>query len=569
MHSGWVALHYAAMKKDNAATALLRRIPSVASLLQQTAIEQLCDEYPRPRVKAAIASVLDEYRDAIRDGTGGEFDLREFTLDVRESLRRSERRLLRRVINATGIVLHTGLGRAPLPQQAIDAIIDTASGYCNLELDLETGKRGNRLAIVRDLICEITGAEDALIVSNNAAATFLTLHTLTAGRETIISRGELVEIGGSYRMPDIMSAAGCKMVEVGTTNRTHLYDYERAISPDTAAIIRVHPSNYVVTGFVTRPDFADLAELVAETNEARGLREDDEAEENETATDEAASDAIPLYLIDDLGSGLLDSGLIEIESANEDEDEDEEDDDDELEEELEDEDSEEEYEDEEEEEAEDEEEAEEDDDVDNEFARLTAPAAPQLDEPTVAASLAAGADVVLFSADKLLGGPQAGIILGSEELITRIRKSTLMRTFRPGKLTLAALEATLQLYRDPTTVAEHVPTLRLLSRPLEDIGATADSLETAIAAQAQDRVSIETTEDHTRAGGGSLPDLSLPTWTVCVTPENVTASDVAAELRDRDVPIVCRVQHDALIFDCRTITESEIDEIAIAIGEEV
>ncbi|MGE3180605.1 MAG: L-seryl-tRNA(Sec) selenium transferase [Phycisphaerae bacterium] len=560
------------MSADNAASNSLRRIPSVSWLFEQTPIAQICDEYPRTRVKAAIDAVLDEYRDLIRSGDAIDFDLREFALDVRESLQRSERRTLRRVINATGVVLHTGLGRAPLPRQAIDAIIDVASGYCNLEIDLETGSRGDRQSAVCELLCELTGAEDALVVNNNAAGSFLALNTLARGREAIISRGELVEIGGSYRIPDIMATAQCKMVEVGTTNRTHLYDYERAITRETTAIVRVHPSNYVVSGFVTRPTLETLAALVADTNESRasnrGNADDSDEEEK------SAADGDQVYLIDDLGSGLLEISFVaqeeyengsgvaedaeELHGAAEEDCDDVE---------FEDEDNEEDaYVDEDEDDgAEDGDEAI-DDDAESNLAR-PAPAR-RIDEPTVADSLASGADVVLFSGDKILGGPQAGIVLGSADVIAKMRRNPLMRTFRPGKLTLAALEATLMLYRDPEQVAEQVPALRFLTRDLAEIEEIAERLESAIAARSQEQVEVEIVEDQTFAGGGALPALSLPTRTVVVQPENITAQDVAAALRDRDVPIVCRVRRDALLFDCRTLVESDIDEIAMALGEE-
>ena len=262
--------------------AAMRSLPAVDQLLKAPAVANLLAEFPREELLHAIRAVLDQRREALRGGEKVDVDTPSLALAVREKLHERARPHLRRVINATGIVLHTGLGRAPLAQEAIDAIADIAAGYCNLELDLPTGRRGDRHEHARELLAELTGAEDALVVNNNAAGTFLTLAALTAGREVIVSRGQLVEIGGSYRMPDIMAAAGCRMIEVGTTNRTHLYDYERAISDATAALLRVHTSNYRIQGFVESVSLDDLVKLAR----SRGL-----------------------LVIDDLGSGLIDREL--------------------------------------------------------------------------------------------------------------------------------------------------------------------------------------------------------------------------------------------------------------------
>ncbi|MCA9243621.1 MAG: L-seryl-tRNA(Sec) selenium transferase, partial [Phycisphaerales bacterium] len=401
---------------DNGRDAGLRGLPSVDAMLREPTIEPLLGEFPRSELIAAIRLTLDRRRIALRGGESNAdaridknagsdandpassqpqhangngaapLDMRELAVDVRETLYARARPHLRRVINATGVVLHTNLGRAPLAAEAIDAIADIAAGYCNLEFDLEDGQRGDRHAGPAALLRELTGAEDALVVNNNAAAVWLTLSALTRGCGVVISRGQLVEIGGSYRIPDIMAAADCRMVEVGTTNRTRLRDYERAIDENTAALLRVHTSNFRVRGFVEETPLAEMARLAHE----RGL-----------------------LLIDDLGSGLLHRDIRWPAPIN---------------------------------------------------AGAALPNSPATwDEPTVAESLAAGADVTLFSGDKLLGGPQAGLIVGRAALIARIRSHPLTRAVRPDKLQIAALDATLRLYRDPQRVAERVPALRMLS----------------------------------------------------------------------------------------------------------
>ena len=393
------------------------------------------------RCLRAVRHVLETRRAGIYAGTTGDIRVHDLALGIRETLYQRARPSLRRVINATGIVLHTGLGRAPLSEEAIEAIADVASGYCNLELDLDSGRRGQRQDHLRELLCELTGAEDAAVVNNNAAATYLVLSTLSAGAETIVSRGQLVEIGGSYRMPDIMTAAGCHTVEVGTTNRTHLRDYEQAITEHTRVLLRVNTSNYRIQGFVASPKLGELVAL-AQRYESLGIT-----------------------VVDDLGSGLIDTGFAGVHQSPE-------------------------------------------------SAAAAVPAIGGWDEPTVRESLAAGADLTLFSGDKLLGGPQAGVIVGKAALISRLHASPLMRTFRPGKLTLAGLEATLRLYRDPATVVRRLPHLRMLTAPAHQLRARAERLA--------DEIGSATEMDANRGvrrfirGGGTLPVLPFPTWVVRV-----------------------------------------------------
>lgn len=477
-------------------TSPLRDLPSVDSLLRQPAVASLLEEFPRGEVLASIRAVLDERRKAVRDGTGSGQASESWPLLIREKLQVRSRPNLRRVINATGIVLHTGLGRAPLADEAIEAITNVAAGYSNLELDLKTGERGDRHENVVDLLRELTGADDAVVVNNNAAATYLTLNSLARDRGVVVSRGQLVEIGGSYRMPDIMAAAACRMIEVGTTNRTHLRDYEQAITPDVRILLRVHTSNYRISGFVTSPQLGELVRLAARVGTERG-------------------DGPRPLVVDDLGSGLIDRLPIAVA-------------------------------------------------VEGGERELTA----GWDEPTVRESVDAGTDVTLFSGDKLLGGPQAGIILGRSELIRAIRKNPLMRTYRPDKLTLAGLEATLRLYRDPAALGRSLPIYQMLAQPLKSLESRARRIADEVRAQCPD-AAIEVRRDRTFAGGGSLPAIEFDTWVVAIRPARGTALEIAAELRDRDLPVICRLHDQAIVLDCRTIRDDEIDSAASAVCEAI
>jgi len=486
----------------NAWQAALRELPAVDHLLRQPALVKLSEDYPRGEVVRVVRLVLDERRAALRRGEAVATDVPSLALAVRQRLYERSRPRLRKVINATGIVLHTGLGRAPLPEEAIDALVETASRYNNLEIDLATGRRGSRQDHLRDLLRELTGAEDAVVVNNNAAATFLVLNTLAAGREVIISRGQLVEIGGSYRLPEIMAAAQCRMVEVGTTNRTRISDYERALSGNTSVLLRVHTSNFRLRGFTESASLEELVALARRHN---------------------------LLVVDDLGSGLLtdewpwpaEPTTRPIVGG------------------------------------------------DGQGARPVLPPATSprnWDEPTVRASVAAGADLTLFSGDKLLGGPQAGIIVGHTDLIAAVRRNPLARAVRPGKLTFAALEATLRLYRDPATAVLRIPVFRMLARTPAEL----ENAAHALAQEISDRVpeaEVGVMPDHSEAGGGSLPTLPFPTFVVRVRFPRLDAEQAAAELRQRDVPIICRVHAEALLFDPRTLEGDEGAQIAAALAE--
>lgn len=382
--------------------------------------------------------------------------------------------LLRRVINATGIILHTNLGRTPLAEAAITAMAEAARGYTNLEFDLATGKRGTRLQNVEGLLCELTGAEAALVVNNNAAAVLLALSGTAAGGDVIVSRGELVEIGGGFRVPDVIVQGGARLIEVGTTNKTRLADYRAAITPNTRALLKIHQSNFRIIGFTEATPLATLATLARETK---------------------------ILLIEDLGSGTI----LNLEP----------------------------------------------------FGR------PH--EPTVRESIAAGADLVTFSGDKLLGGPQAGLIVGKAEAINRLRRHPLLRALRIDKVSLAALEATLRLLRDPDTAARDLPVLRMLAQPLAVLQARADRLAAALADIADIRV--EPSLGYT--GGGALPAEAIASVALNLAAPGIPAQDLAARLRTHRSAIVGRIAEDRLLLDMLTISDAEADEIAHAVRSQI
>ena len=411
----------------------LRDLPSVDELLRD---ERLASE-PRELVLAAARTALGRAREEIKAGRdpGGAI-IDAVLADLAEARQPS----LRRVLNATGVLVHTNLGRAPLAEAALARVAEVGAGYSNLEYDLERGERGSRQGHLAALLRRLTGAEAALVVNNNAAAVLLALAALAEGREVIVSRGELIEIGDGFRIPDVLARSGARLVEVGTTNRTHAADYERAIGPETAVLLRVHQSNFRVVGFSEQPELAELA---------------------------AIARAHELPLVDDLGSGAL---------------------------------------------------------------------AQVGDEPTPAASLRAGADLVSFSGDKLLGGPQAGVIVGRADLVERLRRHPLQRALRADKLTLAALEGTLALALDPATRGE-IPVLRMLHEPVDVVRARAERLAELVGGEVEETVA--------RVGGGALPLAELPSVACAVEEE------LAEPLRLGDPPVVAIVRDGRTLLDCR------------------
>lgn len=444
----------------SSAAAEFRKLPAVDALLRQPTLALLSAHYSQEQTTSAIRAVLTQVREQIRAGAMAP-TLDQLTATIAQQVAAHELPSLRPVINATGVIVHTNLGRAPLSQGAIDAVAAVAAGYSNLEYDLAAGERGSRHDHARHLLCELTGAEDALVVNNNAAAVYFVLLALCQGRQVLVSRGELVEIGGGFRIPDVLQQSGAQLVEVGTTNRTHLRDFQAAIGPATAAIMRIHSSNFKQIGFVTMPSLAELGAL--------------------------ARQHAGLLLIDDLGSGTL---------------------------------------------------------LDTRPYGL----AP---EPMVQERIAAGADLVTFSGDKLLGGPQAGIIVGRAELIARLRRHPMARALRVDKLTFAALNATLQSYARGRATAE-LPVWQMISR---DVNAIRHQVQGWQAQLAQAHLASAVVAGESAVGGGSLPGETLPTALLAI--DHPAPDLIAARLRAQDPPLVCRIQHDRLLFDGRTVLPAQ------------
>lgn len=454
---------------------LLRQIPRVDELLEEGPVKDLLLRYPRKVVLEGVRKVLDELRARIRKGREEGIDRPRIVQHILQEVERAGRPHLRRVINATGVVLHTNLGRAPLSRRALERLVEVGGGYSNLEYDLRMGRRGLRYVHVEDLLLELSGAEAAMVVNNNAGAVLLVLNTLAEGKEVIVSRGELVEIGGAFRIPDVMAKSGAVLREVGTTNRTHLHDYEGALGDNTALLLKVHTSNYRIVGFTSEVPLHQLVSL--------GKRY-----------------GIPV--MEDLGSGLL---------------------------------------------------------IDLSPWGLRG-------EPTVKGALEAGADVVTFSGDKLLGGPQAGIILGKRDVIEAVRKNPLTRALRIDKLTLASLEATLYAYLDRDRAMEEIPALRMITMSPDELKRRALKLRRTILRALPD-LAVEVVRETSQVGGGSFPLQDLPTWALAVTPREISVEELEGRLRDGEPPIVARISDDRLILDPRTVFEEEFPLIAEALAK--
>lgn len=459
---------------------LFRLIPAVDRLLDTDELKSISESYPRNLILRAINDILSDIREGIEkediNRESLESIIDSITETIKEKLLILSRPSLKNVINATGVVIHTNLGRSILTDRVIKRFKEIGGGYSNLEYDLDKGKRGNRYSHVENILKELTGAEAAMVVNNNAAAVLITLETMAKDREVIISRGELVEIGGSFRIPDVMKKSGAKMVEVGTTNKTHLKDYEEAINPETAVILKVHKSNFQIVGFNEEVDRADLVELGEKNN---------------------------LPVVEDLGSGS--------------------------------------------------------------FIDLTKYGLAW--EPTVQAVLGSGIDLVTFSGDKMLGGPQAGIIIGKEKLVDRIRHNQLNRALRIDKLTLFALEETLNIYRDERRALEEIPTMKMICQTYDTLKAKAVRLSRMIKTKDGENFKVELSDGISKVGGGALPLLELHTRLVRLIPKAMPAQQINELLKSNDVPIIVRLEQEKVLLDVRTIQNSELKTVAAAIDD--
>ncbi|MCL2528587.1 MAG: L-seryl-tRNA(Sec) selenium transferase [Defluviitaleaceae bacterium] len=447
---------------------LLRQIPKVDEILAHPLLSQIP---PGALLTNAVRCVLDEIRGCIHHGSIDNPPNCEIVAqDVASHYYQSIKPNLQRVINGTGIILHTNLGRAPLANEALAAIQENARDYSNLEYDIPKGKRSSRYAHIEDLLAQLTGAEAAMVVNNNAAAILLALSAVAHNKDVIVSRGELVEIGGSFRVPDVLEQSGCRLVEVGTTNKTHGYDYENAISKDsgiTGALLRVHTSNFIMSGFVAKPTLEELSAI-------------------------AVKYAVPL--IEDLGSGCIIRGIH--------------------------------------------------------------------GQPVVADSIKAGVDIVTFSGDKLLGGPQAGIVTGRKEYIDKMKKHPLARALRIDKLCLAALEATLRLYLAPDTVIKKIPTLRMLCEDIKTLEKKAELLRNMLIIEcANVNLEIKVITETSKAGGGAMPEEDFTTAAVAII-TNLPAQALEHHFRMGDVPIIGRISHGQFILDVRTLDAADFPIIA-------
>ncbi len=460
---------------DTKQQSLLRKLPGVDHVLELWDKTKPVEHVPRAVLVQSIRTTLDRLRTRILAGdellNETMFGDNQLLNLAAQTVNKSMEFNLKRVINATGVVVHTNLGRSLLPESVARNVAEISSRYSNLEFDLEIGARGSRYSSVADILCEISGAEAAMVVNNNAGAVFLSLETLAKGKEVIVSRGELVEIGGSFRIPEVMARSGARLVEVGTTNRTHMSDYEGAIRDETALLLKVHTSNYSMVGFTAEVPLKDLVALGAKYH---------------------------LPVMKDLGSGSF---------------------------------------------------------VD--FSKYGL-----IKEPTVQETVATGADVVTFSGDKMLGGPQAGIIVGRKDALERIKKNPVNRALRIDKMTLAALEATLHLYRDESKAVSAIPTLRMLTLPPKLIANKAKRLRNRLKKQGDDRLEAVIIDASSRVGGGALPLQELPTRCVGVRIKGFSANRIERIMREAAPPIIGRIENDLFVMDMRTVQDEEIAMIA-------
>jgi len=445
----------------------LSQLPSVDECLKSSYGGIWLDAFPRKTVLRAIREVIDSRRKAILNGAAAEVSIDAISQDIEKTINKLSAYKLRPLINATGVVIHTNLGRSILSDKAIDHVTRTARSYSNLEYEITTGKRGKRYSNIKDIIKELSGAEDAVVVNNNAAAVLICLDTFAKGKEVIVSRGELVEIGGSFRIPEVMAASGAILREVGSTNKAHLADYKNALCGSTALLLKVHQSNYRVIGFTQEVPIEQLVKI------GREFR-------------------IPV--VADLGSGCM----IDLKKYG------------------------------------------------------------VHGEPTVQEVVSAGADIVTFSGDKLLGGPQAGIIVGREKFIQKIQKNPLLRAMRIDKMTLASLEATFMQYLDEEKALKQIPTLRMLTEPADMIKRRAKKILSSLKKDIAGHAKLEVVPDESQAGGGSLPEINFPTFAISIRPSNISVNELEKRLRLGSPPVIARIKGDALLIDARTVQDGEV-----------
>ncbi len=470
------------MGLDEKRKALLKRIPSVDHILINTNKDRRFDEIPKTVVVPAIRSAVEDLRKTILDSNQdiqGENLLDSLTdkkimENVQQRVEAAMTPNLLAVVNGTGVVVHTNLGRSLVADAALEHLAEISQHYSNLEFDIGAGKRGSRYSCVEDILCEISGAQSAMVVNNNAAAVLLCLDTIAKDREVVVSRGELVEIGGSFRIPDVMAKSGGILKEVGATNRTHIHDYENAIENSTGLLLKVHTSNYSVVGFTAQVLLKDLVAL---------------------------GERYHLPVMEDLGSGTF---------------------------------------------------------ID--FSKYG-----MLKEPTVQESIATGVDVVTFSGDKLLGGPQAGIILGKKSILDKIKKNPLTRALRIDKMTLAALEITMRLYRDEQKAVKSIPTLCMLTTPFNIIEKRAQKLKRSLKKLDNPALSVELLNLSSRAGGGSLPLMDLPSKCIGIKVEGISANQLEKSMRHNSPSIIGRIEDDIFIMDLRTILDNQLPVIKDAL----
>ncbi|MEG0772371.1 L-seryl-tRNA(Sec) selenium transferase [Clostridium sp.] len=448
---------------------LLRKLPKIDELLKEEVVQLAIDNNPRNLVVDCLREAIDFFRQEILQGAIANIEKEEVINHANTIINKRNKPNLKKIINATGTVIHTNLGRSLLAEKAMENVLAVAGNYNNLEYDIESGKRGSRYSHIEDLIKKVTGAEAAMVVNNNAAAIMLALDTLAKGKEAIVSRGQLVEIGGSFRVPDVMKFSGAKLVEVGTTNRTHLYDYENNITENTGVLLKIHTSNFKIYGFTEEVAIEELVKLGNEKN-------------------------IPV--IEDIGSGVL---------------------------------------------------------IDFSKYGFTY-------EPTVQESIKKGIDVVTFSGDKMLGGPQAGIIVGKKQYIDLMKKNQLTRALRIDKMTLAALEGTFKYYLDEKDAINNIPSLNMILSPKEEVKKKAIKLKKRLQEKINE-FNFVVDSDYSMVGGGSMPTEKIPTYVVKVTSEKFSPQEIEYKLRMGETPVICRIFNNEVILDARTLYEKDFNMV--------